>query len=39
MNHSAVRFLLANIYIAAAFCARTGIRALVWTLRDEHRPR
>jgi len=27
MSHSAVRFLLANIYLAAAFCARTGIRS------------
>jgi hypothetical protein len=27
MNDSAVRFLLANIYLAAALCARTGIRS------------
>ena len=37
MKQSVVRFLLANIYIAAAFCARSGIRsatciafAVVW---------
>jgi len=27
MNHSIVRFLLANIYLAAAFCANSGLRS------------
>jgi len=27
MNHSMIRFLLANVYIAAAFCATTGVRS------------